>query len=932
MAVCHFVKNKIIIMNIRVAIITLFLALFFGATNVHAQGSVTIEGEIKLDPYPYSDGGNFSYKFEEFVKVYSFATMADARNAVKSLKERPSDTPDFVREEVIPETEFDYSIFRITVPDGGVIVVWTSDPTFAYEKNLKNNEYKHLYLVNRINDKLIVTLEGEKSLEEVVIESKLTYGSAEPVVSGGDEGVEGMVRSISYRFPYRVLDNMRILVQPILYDRTDISDVDSDTIYSFGRAVYSDRQEYGETQERRMNFDLRNDSINYYISQQGDSAFFKEMETDSLRRKPYVRVNATNDTIDIYLEDRFQGFDPDTSHPYPYGFYVSINDYNSEIYSESIHNDGERRNPLRFLDYTFTEFMPDKKMFHIPLRNENIQTPGELRLNFAVGSAVISSNDSASNASLKALRDTLYSVLEYSKIDPDTKLNFVNIYGVASPDGRLATNKALAQRRAAYAVSKVKDAAGGRPVEIGETKVAGWDVLADSLKKDGYKEEADAIYEIVQRFPVRNDNDAVSFANQEREIKKLASYNELIKKEYLPKLRAVKYSYAVTKVGKQPVDTIVRRYRRNPDKPYPLGVYWILIDNLKGAEREEVAKRSLYPFGDDYRWPFAASVLAASYIKRDTIDLELLKPHLDLTIYKSSLGKDSLVYRRFKQDHETELYTEYTNYPDVAANQLIMILRSKDSEYNKDIPALEGIIAEAAKTNVEYKKLRAFSRCLRGKYKGQSDDDKDTRKLVMDSSPLNYVVLALAMDNPNSIADDEEWLKKASDGLSKLPRGVKRNYLTAVVKVRQAYSAYVSGNIKQKNTLLKEIETFLVKCFNDDLDYFMIACNDADLILQDGTEDKVFSKAADAWHKSMKADSSLGDGHPYPWFDRAITEAMKNMPNEDLIRTNLHKCFSLDERFITIFNIYLRDSKDLKEKKDVLAMLRRIRNEYIEKK
>ena len=587
---------------------------------------------------------------------------------------------------------------------------------------------------------------------------------------------------------------------------------------------------------------------------------------------------------------------------------------------------------MRFLDYSFTEFMPDKKMFEIPLRNENIQTPGELRLNFAVGATVISPNDSASNASLKALRDTLYNVLEYSKIDPDTKLNYVNIYGVASPDGRLETNKSLAQRRAAYAVSKVKDAAGGRPVEIGETKVAGWDVLADSLRKDGYEEEASAIYEIVQRYPVRNANDAISFANQEREIKKLPSYNDLIKKDYLPKLRAVKYSYAVTKVGKQPVDTIVARYRRSPTKSYPLGVYWILIDNLKNAEREEVAKRSLYPFNDDYRWPFAASVLAASYVRRDTIDLELLKPHLDLTIYKSSLGKDSLVYRRFKQDYETGFYTEYINYPDVAANQLIMILRSKKTEYNKDIPALEGIIAEAAKTNEDYKKLRAFSRCLRGKYKGESEDDKETRDLVMKSSPLNHVVLALAMDNPNSTADDDEWLKKANDGLAKLPRDVMRNYLTTIVKVRQAYSAYTNGNIKQKNNLLKEVETYLVKCFNDDLNYFLIASNDADLLLQDGSEYKVFSKAADAWHKNMKSNSSLGDEHPYPWFDRAMTEALKNSPDEEAIRENLHACFSLDERYVTVFNIFLRDNKDLKGNKEILGMLRRIRNEYLGKK
>lgn len=919
-------------MNIRVAIITLFFALLFGAVDVHAQGSVTIEGEIQLSPYPFTDDGSYSYKYEEYVVVYAFATMDDARNAVKSLVANPNDVPDFVRADVVPETEFDYATFKITVPDGGVIVVWTSDPTFAYEKNLKDNEYRHVYPLNRINDKLIVKFEGEKSLEEVIIQSSLTYGSAEPVISGGDEGVEGMVRSMSYRFPYRVCDNMRILVQPILYDRSDISDVESDTIYSYGRAVYVDMDEYYETQLRRMNFDLENDSIKYYISQQGDTLFHKEIANDSLRTKPYVRVNATKDTINIYIEDRFQGFDPDASHPYPYGCYVSINDYNSEIYSECIHNDGERRNQLRFLDYSFTEFMPDKKMFEVPLRNENIQTPGELRLNFAIGSSVISPKDSASNASLKALRDTLYSVLEYSKIDPDTKLNYVNIYGVASPDGRLATNKALAQKRAAYAVSRVKDAAGGRPVEIGETKVAGWDVLADSLMKDGYEEDANAIYEIVKRYPVKNDNDAVSFANQEREIKKLPSYNELIKKEYLPKLRAVKYSYAVTKVGKQPVDTIVARYRRNPNKAYPLGVYWILIDNLDGDEREEVARRSLYPFGDDYRWPFAASVLAASYIQRDTIDFEMLKPHLDLTIYKSSAGKDSLVYRRFKQDYETGFYTEYINYPEVAANQLIMILRSKNTELSKDIPALEGIIAEAAKTNPQYKNLRAFSRCLRGKYKSESEDDKETRELVMKSSPLNNVVVALAMDNPNSVADDEEWLSKANEGLSKLPRDTKRNYLTAVVKVRQAYSAYVAGKILQKNTLLKEVESYLVKCFNEDLDYFLIACNDADLLLQDGTEDKVFVKATETWHKGMKGNAQLGENHPYPYFAVAMDEALKDAPNTDKIRNNLHKCFSLDKRYITVFNIYLRDCKDLKGKKEVLGMLRRIRDEYIEKK
>ena len=34
---------------------------------------------------------------------------------------------------------------------------------------------------------------------------------------------------------------------------------------------------------------------------------------------------------------------------------------------------------------------------------------------------------------------------------------------------------------------------------------------------------------------------------------------------------------------------------------------------------------------------------------------------------------------------------------------------------------------------------------------------------------------------------------------------------------------------------------------------------------------------------------------------------------------------------ITILNIYMRDNKSLKENKEILTVLRRIRNEYLEK-
>lgn len=914
-------------MNIRLAIITLFFAFFFGVTGANAQEYVIKNGSIEM-PVEAEMGGMYEYR--DFIEIYVFLNSTYAERGLEALKKGEKVTT--AERNNRPYNPDKNGNFSIEVAKGGYAVFWCKQREYkAKEPILKYNLISEVEFVSNQEEKAT-------DLGPIEVFGERTTSSPEPA-NTALEGPEGMVRTFMFKIPYKVTEDMRIIAQPILYDRSDISDAESDVIHAYGRAAYVDMEEYHLTQERRMDFDLRNDTLTKIIKTQGDTVFHNELERQVLALqqkysnpdsvpdiKSYVRVE--NDTIYFYAIDRFKGFDPDTSHPYPYGVSISVDGYNSEIYTVDFKDNGERRDPLRFLNFSFKEFLPDRNLFEEKMDDQRVSHPGELKLNFQPGKAVLASNDTASAKALKTLEQQLRSAQ-----NPENReeLYQVKVNGVASPEGNLALNKSLAKARAEFAKERIKSYVPRHvPINNNDTRVAGWDVLADSLMRAGHKDVANAVYEIVKAYPLQNDNDAAGFAKQQREISKLPEYNTLIKTEFLPKLRTVTYNYTINKIGQLPTDTVIARYRKDPEKEFSRGEYWCLFDNLENNDELETAAKialrktrnidnadSIYCQG---YWPYAASVLACCYIRRDTVDLNLLRPFFDFTLYKDSVtGKETLLPKTMKFSHyDNKKIAGYMNYPDMAANQLIMTLNSNNYS-SKDIAILEGLIADAAREEPAYEQLLAFSMCLRGKYNGTEEKYVRARELVANSSPHNFVVMALAMDNPATISDDDEWLRKAATKVDSLEQTLVTKYLKSVVNIRLA-----------TDSLLNDADTLLAECFTEDIKFLLMGSNDADLVVRSGSTHNVFVNATNIWSSRMTG-LALGDEHPYTWFKRAIDETKNKNPRDRVIKKNLYECFSLDDRYITILNIYMRDNKSLKENKEILTVLRRIRNEYLEK-
>lgn len=937
-------------MNIRfINIISIFLLLFAGVSRVTAQDDDVriIEGDIIVIDEENPNVA-LNYDYSGYVKIYTFLTKGYAEEALVALKNGDK----VITAENIYRPDSD-GHFRIeNVPSTGFILVWCSD----YDYKAQNEIIPHIHFSRKMSIDLVrnslggteyedkgdverrTTASGitlYQSKDSAVVTASIKRGETKPRTDN-IEGPDGMICTFRHRIPYKVYGNMRVLVQPILYDRADISSQEADTVYSYGHAVYHNMDEYELTQLHRMDFDLSHDSINYYIGLQGDIVFYNGIMRDTLKsdeEKPHVWLNATHDTIDVFVTDRFRGYDPDTSHPYPYGICLTIDDYNTEICSFYFKNNGERRNALRFLNFSFQEFLPNRELFFEDLEAVSIDHPGELKLNFGkAGNFTLAANDTASHAALRDLEQELY---QAQHSDEKEHLHSVSVYGIASPEGNLQSNRNLARKRADFAVGKIRSYIPSRiPIAV-KTDVAGWNILADSLKRGGHDAVADAIYDIVNRFPINGKDDVAGFRRQQNEITKLPEYRELILKEYLPKLRTVTYNYVIKREGKLPTDTIISRYRKNPKKRFNRGEYWELFDKLDDKrELMEVARYALQVTRDTLTadsvyskgyWPYAAAVLACSYIACDTVDLELLRPFFNLEL--DSLGNVERPDSK-RSRYDNKRIVKYTNFPDMAANQLIMILRSKGAYSQSDIAALEGII-EAAANDAEnsnssaYEKLLAFSLCLRGQYNRTEERYVKARDLVANSSPQNFVVMALAMDDPSTSDDDAKWLIKAKERIASIEKNDIINYMSAVLELRLESAQTASRNFDNVTELL-------AGCFVNDIKYLLIASNDADLLVKQGKEESVFPRALNKWIVQMD-NMNLGENHPYYWFMNAWKEAKAKSPNVETIEQQFHKCFSIDERYVTVLNMFMRDkSKELDKR--MLKLLRSIRDSYLNKK
>ena len=961
-----------ILLHINKYILRFSMLLLFAVGGLLCAQAQTIDitANVSVDAGDVLLGANDADPMKD-VRVYAFARKEFADKAVAALEKTPEKdiSDDFsynVAAFVTPDAD---GLFTISIPGNKyyvVICILQSGfkPIVRTVNQISAGETFTLVKGASVDNKPLDNIKkSQMEIENTVAEITATRKLVKTAVGKNEEQNGIMVGSATFHVPYRLSSNMRVVVQPMWFDRIDIADEESDSVYSYGRALYEDKTEYRFTQRRRMAFNLNNDSLYRYVT-----------SVDSLRARDAngvasnISFSKKSDTIFVHLYDTLTGYDPDYSHPYPFAAEVNVYDYNAVVHTHKYKDDGERINRMKFLDFAFKEFIPNPKIFKEQMHNSSVPEAKTVRLNFETGEATIKPNDSINTKVIAEVR-SFFRALKADKEANVRNLNDIKVVGVASPEGGVALNKDLAKRRARFLANIIGEYT-SISVDVDDSDVAPWEVVADTLDNDGYPQIAADIREVCKKFPGNIDR-------QYQEIRNYAFYNTAFFKDtILAKLRSVRYETTIFVRRQKNTNEVLHDYRTNYENfNHSRANYWTLFEALnnqlrsaKTAEErlninreiefaartalEETCRAHDPKYRNGGYWAYAACILACQYIARDTADFNILKPFLSIEI--DSLGQfvitDSIRRQENIAVNQTPIITEYTNYPDVAANQLIMKLKQTNPKYKEDIPALELIISKNGGS--QYDTLLSFSKCLRGGYKaggGISESEAQrVRSFVSSTSVTNSVIIKLAMD-------DEENLKSAKGLVPQLPENAVADYLKAIIHIRS----------KEKSKASECLATSFVR----DLKMIPIASNDKELILDtDEPNNRAITGALKLWQDTMRtivtvgkktikpavadaaADSVAADEqamfddfeeeepiynekHPFTWYIRALDMlGDKNDGNDEEGKEALFKCFDMDKRYIPVLNVSLIKDNSIRNNKELKAKLKTFRNEYNQSK
>ncbi len=565
--------------------------------------------------------------------------------------------------------------------------------------------------------------------------------------------------------------NARLIIQPYVVECSK-----QDTI-SYTHPIIYDGEQYKLTQERRMGYDLSRDPLAQFV------------DTAALTEK---RMNIEwQDTIVV----------PDPTLNYFGNAVIQLEDYNEIYYTKTTKIIScEARRPLKFLEYSLEQYDLDPNKYVRKPKRELRNTATDISLTFLVGKAEIDSNDPENEIQLNKLKDNLMDIINCE----DCKLKEIHVTGVSSPEGSYSSNYALAQRRAVFAKQQISGMLPQRALSrvfmpAPDARVASWNDLADVLEQDSLFTEAAEIRRIVEENPKSQDAQSIK-------IRKLPYYPTVIK-DHLPALRYMRFEYKHEIFRELTPDEILYRYKhddayRNGKKQFALYEYWHLFYLVKNPKELESLYKRAYKESEQLEgqpWILPANNLAVAYLRRDTVDTAILEPFID----RKTRGAN---VERTRLDGVTK---EIINPEEVIANQLAMYLKANNFEQ-------ASVMAQILPNTEKNARLKAFAMCLGGYYKGgntpaEREEAKKTFNLVKESSPLNEVVMYLAMDSRG-------YDVMAQRAAVKLPKDDPKTwYLKAIIQNR-------SGEIGFENA-----KNCLIKCFSLDENYIHIAEMDGDI-------------------------------------------------------------------------------------------------------
>lgn len=606
-----------------------------------------------------------------------------------------------------------------TNEEGKYLVIIDSDGKLAY--SILGMEDTEVPVEGRLT--IDVTLTASSiTLDEVLVKAKGKLKTVAPEPT--DIEIKGNYAHIKTRIkvPHRLFNSStRLIIQPALYNVT------ASKMWYLKPLVFDGRR-YNITQDRMLDFDLSADPLTPYV----------EVQRHSSRKDDMITWSDS-----VYLDNPDQDFHCD--------MLMAMENYNRVFYRDTTTISRGTVNPMRFFQYkllgtevTDTTFYPTPEM-------QMRDTRGDVMLTFRVNDARLDMEQGNNRAEMNSLLSQLHRIEQ----DPDAALKSFYIYSTSSPEGNYAKNVDLSQRRMKSALELIMDNLSPttrRYMDVkSDASVEPWETLVTMLRADSLNAEADAIADIVAKYPGQMDVQSVK-------VRRLPFYSPLIPDKYLPRMRKVSYEFLTSQYRYLTDDEIAEAYKADP-KSLSRFEFFRLYRYIATtpAEKEEYLNKALEVHPN---FLVAATDLAALKLERGEADYDLLG---------NLIKPGNKIKKTPDESRLNHLAACLATYHYLEADSLASLL--------PDTP--------------QFHKAKIYTDVFNGRYEGAMQE-------VAAESPINEVVILLALK-----ANDQAWRKAA-----KLGDSAEEEYLKAIAANRvDEYMAAVSHleNALRLKPELKEI-------------------------------------------------------------------------------------------------------------------------------
>lgn len=531
--------------------------------------------------------------------------------------------------------------------------------------------------------------------------------------------------------------NRRLVAQRVFKNKTRKQTV-------IMRPLVYDAVEYNQTQDRLYSFDMKGKNVD-------PLAPFVLIKNDTLRDKKVDHRDSFMYMDSLYVKNPDDDFQAVTL--------LAIEDYNRIVFRDTLVTSKGKINPMRWLDYSFgASEITDEALYPkaIPqLRDSR----GNIDLRFPIGKAAFDPEEAHNAAEISKLKAQIQDIAATR----DATVQALSINGTSSPDGRYASNLALARRRMEYAISYFRSQ---MPEKLrsgmkfsSNASVAPWSEVAKLLRADSLEEEADKVEAVMKLYK----GDAVS-----QKMKRLPFYSKLLLNKYLPMLRSVGYTMSYSIYRNLTLDEIKDLYKKDYRKLSDYEFFKLYRSEENDAQREKYLRQALEVSPS---FMIAANDLAALLIKHNRPDADVL--------------------RKFAGEKAPEV---------VNRNQMVALLA------NHEYQAADSLAAYVPAT-AENRLLLAVSGAFMGDYEANYD-------AIAPTGLRNEVVLLLAMKK-NEVALEKSKMLTDDDAVT--------HYIKAIC-LHRSNDTNIAAEANRELKKALELDPELIEIAEGDADLNELDC------------------------------------------------------------------------------------------------------------